>query len=85
MWNQNQPANLNNLCKVALLTAQLGRLVMQRRLAGIDAHLKANNVMSPGLAKEYALYSVKADKETAITLGIKTPPVVEHIDIKSDF
>jgi len=85
MWNKNQPANLSNICQLTLLATQLGRLIVQKQLQRVDAQVKAAGVPNAGIAPEYAVYSVKAAKQTAYDLGIKTPPVVEHVELNKDF
>ena len=85
MWNKNQPANLTNLCQLTLLATQLGRLMVQKQLQRVDAQVKATGITASNIAPEYAVYSVKAAKQTAVGLGIKTPPVVEHVELNKDF
>lgn len=87
MWNQNNPNSphiLNQLSKLTYLATKLGRIVLQERLARMDSQLKAHGIPSSNVSKEYNLYSVKADKEYANILNVKTPPLVEHED-KGDF
>lgn len=85
MWNKDQPANLTNLCQLTLLATQLGRLMVQKQLQRVDAQLKATGIPATSIAPEYAIYSVKAAKQTAVDLGLKTPPVVEHVELNKDF
>lgn len=85
MWNKDQPANLTNLCQLTLLATQLGRLMVQKQLQRVDAQLRAAGIPGSNIAPEYASYSVKAAKQTAVDLGIKTPPVVEHVELNKDF
>jgi len=85
MWNSNQPANLDNLCQLTLLATQLGRLMVHKQLQRLDAQLHAEGIPTANIAKEYALYSVKAAKEAAHSLGVKTPPLVEHVELTKDF
>jgi hypothetical protein len=87
MWNRNNPNSphaLDQLSKLTFLATKLGRLVLQERLARMDSQLKAGGIPSSNVSQEYNLYAVKADKEYAATLGIRTPPLVEHED-KGDF
>lgn len=84
MWSTNGLGHLDELCKVTLLAANIGRLLMHQRLQLVDAQLKANGITA-SLAGEYALYSVKANKITSNALQQKTRPVVEHIEPKGDF
>jgi hypothetical protein len=50
----------------------------------MDSQLKAQGIPSSNVSHEYNLYAVKADKEYASALGVKTPPLVVHED-KGDF
>jgi hypothetical protein len=84
MWSTNGPGYMDELCKLTLMVTNIGRLMMHRRLQLVDAQLKAHGVEA-SLSKEYALYSVKANKEASVSLRQKAPPLVEHIDSKGDF
>ena len=85
MWNKDQPANLSNICQLTLLATQLGRIIVQKQLQRVDSQIKAEGIVAANIAPEYAVYSVKAAKQTAHTLGIKTPPVVDHVELNKDF
>lgn len=84
MWNTNRYGQLNDLCQITLVATNIGRLLMHKRLQLVDAQLKAHGI-DASLAREYALYSVKANKEASVLLNQKTPPLIEHIDTKGDF
>lgn len=87
MWNKpnaNKPHIVNQLSKITYLTTKLVRLLLQERLTRMDSQLKAQGIPSSNVSHEYNLYAVKADKEYASALGVKTPPLVVHED-KGDF
>lgn len=84
MWSTDGPGHMDELCKLTLMVTNIGRLMMHRRLQFVDAQLKAHGVES-SLSREYALYSVKANKEASSSLHQKAPPLVEHVDAKGDF
>jgi len=87
MWNRpnpNSPHVVDQLSKITYLTTKLVRIVLQERLSRMDSQLKAQGIPSSNISQEYNLYAVKADKEYAQVLGVRTPPLVSHED-KGDF